>query len=413
MQKILDASGLNIYTQALKGGQLIVGRAKDSSNADYAKDASTAFYALHSSATGLLGTIPLANLPQGAMEKLVKVANENAMLALTIDVIQDGDSVLTIDNNRMYIVTDDSKLGTIDAFTEYSAGTAVHALQADWATIAGDASTADEATHATSADTATNVEWTGVNNKPTEFKPARHTQDASTITKLTGYQEAASASAVTADDTLLIALGKIEKKANDVVTSYESLSDKMDNLMKNSPLVSLSVAPTTIFVGDSSTLVFSANIKDTASSIIIIDDNGTQIASGSGTSLDGSTAVTPSSEGVLGYSVIAVVDGTTLSAKSYVNCVRQIYYGSGTNYTDATIVADAKQTPNGKYTISVDAANNYIYFVVPSSMTITKVLMNGLNMPMQATSVQKDDQSYTAYQSVNGYDVGTYTLDVE
>ena len=115
----------------------------------------------------------------------------------------------------------------------------------------------------------------------------------------------------------------------------------------------------------------------------------------------------------IGYSVTAVVNGTTLSAKSYVNCVRPIYYGSGTNYTDATIVAGAKQVPNGKYTISVNSANNYIYFVVPSSMTIAKVLMNGLSMPMQATSVQKDGQSYTAYQSVNGYDVGTYNLDVE
>ena len=203
MQNFLDASGLNRYTQALKGGQLIVGRAKDSSNADYAKDASTAFYASHVPATGLIGVIPLANIPQGAIEKLVKVANNTAMLALTTDDVQNGDSVLTIDNNHMYIVTDEGKLGTMDAFTEYSAGTATHALEAD------------EATHAISADKATNVEWTGVLNKPTEFKPELHTQDASTITKLTGYQEAESASAVTADDSLITALGKIEKKADD------------------------------------------------------------------------------------------------------------------------------------------------------------------------------------------------------
>ena len=205
----------------------------------------------------------------------------------------------------------------------------------------------------------------------------------------------------------------IETLVNERDRKYESLSDKIDNLTENSLLVSLSVSPTTIFVGDSSTLVFSAKSKDSASSMIITDDNGNQIASGSGTSLVGSTTVTPSSEGVLGYSVTAVVNGTTLSAKSYVNCVRPIYYGSGTNYTDATIVAGSKQTPNGKYTISVNSANNYIYFVVPSSMTIAKVLMNGLSMPMQSTSVQKDGQSYTSYQSVNGYDVGTYNLDVE
>ena len=231
MQNFLDASGLNRYTQALKGGQLIAGRAKDSSKADYAKDASTAFYASHASANGLLGIIPLANLPQGAIERLVKVANQQAMLALDGSRVQNGDSVLTTDNNRMYIVIDEDKLGTMDAFTEYSAGTATKALQADNATHAASADTANEATHAASADnaneaahaasadTATNVAWTGVLNKPTEFKPELHTQDASTITKLTGYQEAVSASDVTADDSLIAALGKIEKKADDAAKS--------------------------------------------------------------------------------------------------------------------------------------------------------------------------------------------------
>lgn len=227
MQRFLDASGLNRYTQALKNGQLIAGRAVDSSHADYAQDASTAFYASHASATGLLGIIPLENLPQGAIERLVKVANNTEMLALRSNDVQNGDSVLTLDNNHMYIVTDEAQLGTMNAFTEYSAGTATKALQADWAKGAGDASTADyatkagsadradEATHATSADTATNVEWTGVLNKPTEFKPELHTQDGSTITKLTGYHEADSASNVTSNDSLLLALGKIEKKADD------------------------------------------------------------------------------------------------------------------------------------------------------------------------------------------------------
>lgn len=231
MKNFLDASGLNRYTQAIKGGQLIAGRAVDSSNAKYAKDASTAFYASHASATGLLGIIPLENLPQGAIERLLKVANQTAMLALTSADVQNGDSVLTTDNNRMYIVTDEDKLGNMGAFTEYSAGTATKALQADWAkgardastanyaTKAGSADTADEAKHAASADTATNVEWTGVLNQPTEFKPELHTQDANTITKLTGYQEAASASNVTSDDSLIVALGKIEKKADEAAKS--------------------------------------------------------------------------------------------------------------------------------------------------------------------------------------------------
>lgn len=208
---------------------------------------------------------------------------------------------------------------------------------------------------------------------------------------------------------LAAAIGTLAQDAN----IPSSATDALNILIDDSVLLKLTTSLTNILVGESSNISVTATSKNSASSIIIKNGIGETIASGSGNNLVGSTTVTPSSEGVLGYSVTAVVNGTTLSAKSYVNCVRPIYYGSGTNYTDATIVSGAKQTPNGKYTISVNSANNYIYFVVPSSMTIAKVLMNGLSMPMQATSVQKDGQSYTAYQSVNGYDVGTYNLDVE
>ena len=83
MQRFLDASGLNRYTQALKNGQLIAGRAKDSSKADYAEDASTAFYASHASALGLIGVIPLSNLPNGAIDTLIKVKDKAARLKLT------------------------------------------------------------------------------------------------------------------------------------------------------------------------------------------------------------------------------------------------------------------------------------------------------------------------------------------
>ena len=227
MAKFLDASGLNQYTQALKNGTLVVGRAQDSSRADFATDASTAFYASHAAATGLIGIIPLENIPQGALEKLVKVADETAMLALTIEDVQNGDSVLNLETSRMYVVTDEDALGTMAAFTEYSAGTAMHALQADYATAAGDASTADyatdastanyadEAAHAASADVATEVDWSGIQNKPTEYKPEAHTHQSTDVSALASYSVAGSYTAVADGDSLNVALGKIEKKALD------------------------------------------------------------------------------------------------------------------------------------------------------------------------------------------------------
>ena len=185
--------------------------------------------------------------------------------------------------------------------------------------------------------------------------------------------------------------------------------DKLNILIENSALLKLTVSPTTIFVGDSSTLNVTATTKNNATSIIIKNGSGSTIASGSGTSLVGSTTVTPGSEGILGFTATAVVNGTTLSAKTYVNCVAKIYYGSGNSYTDATNVASVRLNPKGKYTINV-ANGKYIFLVVPSSMAVTNVLMNGVTIPMNVTSVTKGGISYKSYQSKNQYISGTYEI---
>lgn len=185
--------------------------------------------------------------------------------------------------------------------------------------------------------------------------------------------------------------------------------DKLNILIDNSALLKLTVSPTTIFVGDSSTLNVTSTTKNNATSIIIKNGSGSTIASGSGTSLVGSTTVTPGSEGILGFTATAVVNGTTLSAKTYVNCVAKIYYGSGNSYTDATNVASVRLNPKGKYTINV-ANGKYIFLVVPSSMAVTNVLMNGVTIPMNVTSVAKGGISYKSYQSKNQYISGTYEI---
>lgn len=218
MKQFLDASGLNLYTQALKNGTLKVGRAQDSS---FANDASTSFYASHASATGLIGIIPMANIPHGAIDKLVTVADQAAMLALDSEDVQVGDSVKRLDTGTLYLVVNEEALGTMAAFVEYSAGRATSAAIADWAIDASHANDADnavEAQHASRADDASradSVEWTNVQNKPTEFTPAPHTHKAADVSSLVGYTKAGTAADVTANDSLLVALGKIEKKADD------------------------------------------------------------------------------------------------------------------------------------------------------------------------------------------------------
>lgn len=77
------------------------------------------------------GTLPLSVLPQGALERLVKVADENARFALTIENVQLGDSVLQMDTDTMYIVIDTAQLNNAAGYEEYAAGTAVLAKTAE------------------------------------------------------------------------------------------------------------------------------------------------------------------------------------------------------------------------------------------------------------------------------------------
>lgn len=189
----LDSSGLALYTQLLKDGTLKVGRAQDAS---YSQDASVAFFAEHSSATGILGIIPLGNLPHGALERIVKVENKAARLALTSEQVQLGDTVQELDTKLMYIVVDESKLGTEDAFVEYTAGSAVHALYAD------DASTSKIAHY---------VEWDNVGNKPTEYTPIAH--DGAKVISILTYDKSLGVGDVSINDSLPVALAKLENKA--------------------------------------------------------------------------------------------------------------------------------------------------------------------------------------------------------
>ena len=76
------------------------------------------------------GVLPLSVIPQAALERLVKVADEAARFALTTDDVQLGDSVLQMDTSVMYVVVDTANLANADGYQEYKAGTATSASTA-------------------------------------------------------------------------------------------------------------------------------------------------------------------------------------------------------------------------------------------------------------------------------------------
>lgn len=106
-------------------------------------------------ATRIKGQLDISNIPPAGLDNVIKVDTVTDMLALTVDDVQNGDTVMIIGVTPpvQYQVVDDTKLGTMDAFQEYAAGTATKAL----ADINGNN------IHTTYGKLADNNTWTGIN----------------------------------------------------------------------------------------------------------------------------------------------------------------------------------------------------------------------------------------------------------
>lgn len=106
-------------------------------------------------ATRIKGQLDISNIPPAGLDNVIKVDTVTDMLALTVDDVQNGDTVMIIGVTppAQYQVVDDTKLGTMDAFQEYAAGTATKAL----ADINGNN------IHTTYGKLAGNNTWTGSN----------------------------------------------------------------------------------------------------------------------------------------------------------------------------------------------------------------------------------------------------------
>lgn len=113
MAKYLDQNGLKYYTQKIKNGTIVAGK---------------------SLASGIQGVIDISHLPQGALERVVQVADDTARFKLTASQVQLGDTVKVLSSKMMYIVIDESKLSSEAGYMEYTAG---QASQVPWSGVTG------------------------------------------------------------------------------------------------------------------------------------------------------------------------------------------------------------------------------------------------------------------------------------
>lgn len=82
------------------------------------------------------GTLPLSVIPHGALERMYVVENAGDLATVTSEQVQNGDTI-RVNGGSMYFVTNDTKLGTGDymqGLAEYTAGTA---SSVNWSGVQG------------------------------------------------------------------------------------------------------------------------------------------------------------------------------------------------------------------------------------------------------------------------------------
>lgn len=200
--------------------------------------------------------------------------------------------------------------------------------------------------------------------------------------------------------------------ADDIIDDELQLTQSQINsiVLGDAININLSVSPSAVFVGVQSNINLTATISTPADSIKIMQ-GGTQIATGSGTSLSGSHAITPSAAGNTQFKADFVIGGLTKTTSKNVVAVYPIKYGAGDDYTDATTQASVRTTPAGTYNVTVPNNEDYVFFVVPRTMNINSAKMSGFDFPLQAPqNVEIEGVEYKYYQSANTYDAGTLTI---
>ena len=289
-------------------------------------------------ASKITGKISIDNLPEGALERLVVVADEEERFGLTTSDVQKGDTVKQNDTGVMYYVKDDTKLTSEDGYEVYTAGQA------------------------------SSVPWSGVTGKPSSFTPSTHTH---TIAQISNISSASVASATKATQ---------DADGQDIASTY----------IKN---LSISGKTVTVTRGDGTT--FTATTQDTnttysnftgatasaAGSAGLVPAPATGYNSDRFLKADGTWAVPPNTtyaiatsetNGLMSAADKTKLDGIAIGANKYTHPA----------YTART---------SGLYKITVDATGH-----VSAVTAVAKADITALGIPAQDTNTTYSNATTSA-----------------
>lgn len=162
------------------------------------------------------------------------------------------------------------------------------------------------------------------------------------------------------------------------------------------------------FDGNEHTVTVSWTAVNGTASAVSISDGTTSKPAGSGT--NGSVTFTKSSQGTTTYTVTATIDGKTYKANVSANAYLPQFAGTSTAATaaDLNVVGLAIKQKSIKGQITVNAPtgeDKYIWFCVPSGVTISKVTSAGFGTNLKTVETKKatiggKEYSYNCYRGV-------------
>lgn len=196
----------------------------------------------------------------------------------------------------------------------------------------------------------------------------------------------------------------------DGTMTQKAITDKFNELELAGSTITFNASPSVIAEGATTQVALSvavAGLNEGADLIEILDSSSTVIATGSGNSL--STTVSLSAAAT--FTARVSLGAATRTASRSVTVAGHIYYGSGTNKSDFVSNRVEYPTPTTSvartYTVTVRNQGDYVFFQIPSSMSINNVTMGGFGFPM---TLQETAGGMKLYRSDNTYLAGNLTL---
>lgn len=200
-----------------------------------------------------------------------------------------------------------------------------------------------------------------------------------------------------------------EKLADDSVV-WSKLGNDVKNRINAMSSVNLSVSPKVV-LKNVRTNVYVEALSYYEADSIRIKRNGIDIATGAGTSLTVVDSITPAGADNIVYTAEFTKGDDVKTIEDVLEVARPIYWGSGSTYRDADHVATARTSPEGEYNVNVGNNGDYIFFVVPNNMIISRATMNGILFPLEEPeNIIVDGVAYKSYRSSNAYSVNALTI---